>query len=124
MAHQGEVSKVPAWAPHPRLDPPAVQPAVAFTALSHHEKPTSGEIFDNPDAAFSRLQGYAFFMGFAVVMTAGSANTSRVRYGCIHHRQRRNYQNLQDGQLDDPDQELDGRPLRQRKTKVSNNGQS
>ncbi|RPB26745.1 hypothetical protein L211DRAFT_780793, partial [Terfezia boudieri ATCC MYA-4762] len=52
-----------------------------------------GEIFEHPDAAFSRLQDYVFIMGFAVVKTAGSDTTERVRYGCIHHGQRRNYRN-------------------------------
>ncbi|RPB18760.1 hypothetical protein L211DRAFT_766710, partial [Terfezia boudieri ATCC MYA-4762] len=112
---------LPAWAPHPRLDPaliPAVQSAVNSITVSHRQAPTSGEIFDNPDAAFARLQDYAFVMGFAVVKTAGSITTGWVRYACIHHGQRRNYRDLQDIQLHNPDQELDGRPLRQRRTKT------
>ncbi|RPB29654.1 hypothetical protein L211DRAFT_864253 [Terfezia boudieri ATCC MYA-4762] len=40
--------------------------------------PTSGETFDNPDAAFARLQDYAFVMGFAVVKTAGSITTGQM----------------------------------------------
>ncbi|KAF8426523.1 hypothetical protein BGX38DRAFT_1334762 [Terfezia claveryi] len=110
------VSELPAWAPHPRLDPAlilAVQSAVNSITVSHCQAPTSGEIFDNPDTAFVRLQDYAFVMGFAVVKTAGSITMGRVRYACIHHGQRRNYWDLQDIQLHNPDQELDGRPLRQ-----------
>ncbi|KAF8445261.1 hypothetical protein BGX38DRAFT_1328618 [Terfezia claveryi] len=119
MAHQAVVSKLPAWA---RLDPaliPAVQSAVDFITVSHRQAPTSGETLDNPDAAFSRLQDYAFVIGFAVVKIAGSTTTGRVRYACIHHGQRRNYRDLEDIQLRNPDQELDGQPLRQRKTKSS-----
>ncbi|KAF8459524.1 hypothetical protein BGX38DRAFT_1256138 [Terfezia claveryi] len=115
MAHQAIVSEAPAWAQHPWLDPaliPVVQPAVNSIIVSHCQAPTSGETFDNPVAAFPRIQDYAFVMGFAVVKTAGSTTTGRVRYACIHHGQRRNYRDLQDIQLHNPDQELDGRPLR------------
>ena len=63
--------------------------------------PQDSELFDRPDEAFARLQGYALGAGFAVVK--GPTTPIRKIYQCIHHgRATRNIRKLSDRVERDP----------------------
>ena len=78
---------MPPWLPHPRLDEtlvPVIQKVIDRTPPEHLIEPSSGEQFDVPDEAYTRLQNYAFSQGFAVVV--GSCGKGRKAYECVHHK--------------------------------------
>ena len=59
--------------------------------------PTPGEVFDNPDVCYERLQGWTLSQGFAIVRTSGSTKAVRQRFEfcCIHRGvDTRNYRQL------------------------------
>jgi len=51
------------------------------------EEPVDGEVFDNVELCRERLQGFAFFQGFAIVLKSGSMKQARPRFyfQCIHY---------------------------------------
>src|SRR5271155_1501798 len=79
-------ANAPGFIAHP-LCPPHLRREVEDLAESFNpawlSAPQAGEPFDTPDAAFRRLQGFAFSQGFAVVTRSSEAK--RARFACIHH---------------------------------------
>src|SRR5437667_4187643 len=61
----------------------ALETAVARVPTAWLIPPQDGELFDRPDKAFARLQGYALGAGFAVVK--GPTTPIRKIYQCIYH---------------------------------------
>jgi len=75
------------WAPPAGLNATACEAlvkAVARVPLAWLLAPREGELFDSPDEAYARPQGYALGAGFAVIKGQGSAPI-RKNYCCIHH---------------------------------------
>ncbi|SMR48469.1 unnamed protein product [Zymoseptoria tritici ST99CH_1E4] len=75
-----------AWQPHPLLareQRKRVESFVQAIDPSHYEHPRNGEVYKDAEHCYSRLQDYAFTMGFAVVCTLSTAQ--RKLYYCIHH---------------------------------------
>jgi hypothetical protein len=78
------------WKPHPSLDPsllPTIQSIIERIPLNHLLPPKSKEIFDNPEAAYDRLQDWAFSQGFCVVVSSHAKNVL-MRFACKHHGSR------------------------------------
>jgi hypothetical protein len=58
------------WKPHKDYPEHPVEQVEAYgnpPPTSRRTEPFAGDVFDSPDHAFGRLQGYAFLNGFAVV---------------------------------------------------------
>src|SRR5947207_5861861 len=93
------------WSPPPRITATArtaLETAVARVPTAWLIPPQDGELFDRPDKAFGRLQGYALGAGFAVVK--GPTTPIRKIYQCIHHGGAiRNNRKLSDQVERDPD---------------------
>src|SRR5271155_3711956 len=79
------------WQPHKDCPAHLVEQIKAYgnsLPTSWRTEPFAGDVFDSPDHAFGRLQGYAFLNGFAVVKwrsTKADSSDPRARYRCIHH---------------------------------------
>ena len=76
------------WTPHPSLDPsliPTIRSAIDCIPSDHLQPPASKEIFDNPDAAYERLQNWAFSQGFCIVIASHIKNVM-MWFVCKHHR--------------------------------------
>ena len=54
---------------------------------SFFKVPSTGEVFDTPNKALHRLNGYALTQGFAIVRDGGSEHSKfpYLNYKCIHH---------------------------------------
>ena len=61
----------------------ALETAVARVPTAWLIPPQDGELFDRPDEAFARLQGYTLGAGFAVVK--GPTMSICKIYQCIHY---------------------------------------
>jgi hypothetical protein len=95
----------PGFIAHP-LCPPHLRREVEDLAESFDPgwllPPEAGELFNTPDAAFRRLQGFAFSQGFAVVTR--STEATRCRFVCIHHSKKtKNIRNLKERVKKDSD---------------------
>jgi hypothetical protein len=80
------------WKPYPDLDPALAEEAQkAITRLlpSHLIYPIAGEIFNAYEQAFDRLQNYAMFRGFYIVVRSKDRNdkpyVERIRWRYIHY---------------------------------------
>jgi MULE transposase domain len=63
--------------------------AVAAIPPAHHLNPTRMEVFESKEAAFSRLQDWAFIKGFAIVKESSKTKkgqVNRVYLECVHHK--------------------------------------
>lgn len=62
-------------------------------------RPVTGEVFEDPDLCYKRLQGWALLQGFAIVRASGSLKQARPRFDfrCIHYgRQTANCRQLEE----------------------------
>lgn len=73
------------WQPHLGLDPdlvPIIRKAIDAMPAAHLIEPKTGETFDSHEAAWDRVQNWAFTQGFAMV--TGPCHTGSKYYECIH----------------------------------------
>jgi hypothetical protein len=61
-----------------------IETAIARLPAAHRIPPEDQEIVESPEAAFTRLQDWAFIHGFALVKESSRKN--RVIFECIHHK--------------------------------------
>jgi hypothetical protein len=61
-----------------------IEAAVAVIPPAHRRAPTEGELVDSKEAAFTRLQDWAFTQGFALAIESGWKD--RVLYQCTYHK--------------------------------------
>lgn len=92
----------PEWKPNPQLHPDLVVVKKVVDSMPAHHllPPKTGEEFDSIEAAFNRLQDYAFTKGFLIVKYSGNPiGTERPRqiFACKHHSEHtQNNRNLDD----------------------------
>lgn len=63
--------------------------AVAALPPAHCLNPSRDEVFESKEAAFSRLQDWAFVKGFAIVKESAKSKKGqvvRLYLDCIHHK--------------------------------------
>ena len=81
------VLATPVWSPPPGLTDTArnaLVKAINRVPPAWLLPPQDGELFDRSAEVYARLQGYALFIGFAVVGRSDSTSL-RKNYLCIHH---------------------------------------
>jgi hypothetical protein len=70
------------WKPYLNLNPIFIKKAhkaIARLSLSHFMYLVGGEIFSAPETAFDRLQNYAMFYGFRIVVKALNWNKTKTQ---------------------------------------------
>ncbi len=60
-----------------------IRRAINSLPLAHQSEPQNGELVDNPQDGYARLQDWAFVQGFALVKESG--RPERWVLHCIHH---------------------------------------
>jgi len=63
-----------------------IEAATAALPAAHRLPPQEREIVESKEAAFQRLQNWAFTQGFALAVESGRAD--RVVYHCVHHKKK------------------------------------
>jgi hypothetical protein len=82
------------------LCPPHLRKQVEDVAESFNPDwllpPMNGEVFGSFQECFTRLQGYAFSKGFAVVTLSSGKKKARAQFGYIHHAEKtKNWRKLE-----------------------------
>jgi hypothetical protein len=63
--------------------------AVAAIPPAHRLYPSRDEVFESKEAAFARLQDWAFVQGFAIVKESAKSSSGQVKrlyLECVHHK--------------------------------------